>query len=124
MRMCLQAQGASVWLGSLQGLAERACGQACGVGGRGPPASGVCVLVDERRPVGVSVFKCPCANVCEGHAVVASPGFQRGPNPRAPMWPPPQPGLGPDPEPGAPSGLPTRVLLSVSEVTRDTQKGF
>lgn len=45
------------------------------MGGRGLFVFGVCVLVDERRFVGVFVFKCFCVNVCEGYVVVVSLGF-------------------------------------------------
>lgn len=57
-----------------------------------------------------TVCESPCANVCDGHTR-ASPRGPKQPKPEAPAsllpYPPPIPGL-----------------LSVSEVTRDTQKGF
>ena len=77
-------------------------------GSRSPPAS-VCVSVTVSLREWVTL----------SHAAASRMVLRGCPNPRALARPRPRPWtLSREP------GLPTRVLLSVSEVTRDTQKGF
>lgn len=105
----LTARRAAVTEQAPAGLAQAvASGHAWKSGSRSPPAS-VCMSVT------VSL----CERVTLSHTA-ASRMVPRGcPNPGALARPRPQPWtLSREP------GLPTRVLLSVSEVTRDTQKGF